>query len=323
MEADPHDHLLEQPPRYRLLGRLLRLPNLLIIFLTQGIVYFYIIRASLTEQGLATTLSPLTFSQLALATILVSAAGYLINDLFDRTTDRHNTGRTPAVEHFGVRRSWYVYGLLVFSGALLSIALAWQLSEWEWLWLYPVATLLLAAYSPYIKSRPFWGNLLVALYCAGVPGLIWLGERHSMHRLFLVDPATARLVQFTLLLFLVFAFLVTLLREIVKDLEDLPGDRAAGRRTLPVFWGELPTRRLSFALGIGLAVFLPLSLRWLATPLPPVLILVVGLLLIGLLYLLLRLRRARTPVAYRLLSQGLKWYMLGGLLFLLLFRWYR
>ena len=321
--TDSPDPTSGRTARYRLLFGLLRFPNLVIIVLTQGVVYFYILRSSLVEAGLAPTLSVATFGQLSLATVLVSAGGYLINDLFDRTPDRHNSGRVPAVERFGLRRGWWLYGMLTLAGAVLSIALAYQLQEWKWLWLYPASILLLAAYSPYIKPRPFWGNLLVAFYCAGVPGLIWLGERHRLERLTALDPAAGQLVEYTLSLFLVFAFLVTLLRELVKDLEDLPGDRAAGRRTLAVFWGEAPTRQLSLACGAGLAVFLPLSLGWLAPPPATELITMVGILLAGLCFLLFRLSRARSPAAYRFLSRGLKWYMLGGLLFLLLFRWYR
>ena len=308
--------------RLTVLTQLLRLPNLLIVALTQALVYGYVIRDRLHQYDLVADLSIGAFAQLVLATVLVSAAGYLINDLFDRTADRYNLAATPAVERFGIRRSWWLYGTLVALGAVLSVALAHRLAEWEWLWLYPVATLLLAAYSPYIKPRPLWGNLLVALYCAGVPGIVWLGERESLARLGAVAPATKVLIEYTLALFLVFAFTVTLLRELVKDLEDVEGDRAAGRRTLPVVGGLPLARRVALIVGALLAVFLPLSLQWFSGFPGSLLVLVVAGLWLSLLVLLLRLRRATVRDNFGRLSRSLKWYMLGGLLFLLLFRWY-
>jgi 4-hydroxybenzoate polyprenyltransferase len=309
-------------PAWLVVGRLLRFPNLLIVALTQVLVYAYVIRDRLVEHGLAPQLPIGAFAQLVLATVLVSAAGYLINDLFDRTADRYNLAAPPAVERFGIRQSWWLYGILITLGAVLSIALAHRLSEWQWLWLYPAATLLLAAYSPYIKPRPLWGNLLVALYCAGVPGIVWLGERESLARLGAIAPTTKALIEYTLALFLVFAFIVTLLRELVKDLEDLEGDRAAGRRTLPVVVGLVPARRVALIVGAFLAAVLPLSLSWFSSFPGRLLVLVVAGLWGSLLVLLLRLQRAAARASFGQLSRNLKWYMLGGLLFLLLFRWY-
>ena len=326
----PQDHKTTRPqdhkttrPQIAHLYRLLRLPNLAIVALTQALVYYYILRATLRADGIAPGLSPASFWELTGATVLVSAAGYLINDLFDRTADRHNRVTTPYVEQFGVGRAWWLYGILVLSGAVLSIDLARRLDEWEWLWLYPLATLLLAAYSPYIKPRPFWGNLLVALYCAGVPGIVWLGERESLALLSDRAPATAGVIDYTLILFMVFAFTVTLLREIVKDLEDRDGDRVGGRRTLPLVWGEPLTRRFALGLGLALGLFLPFSLWWgIRAPAFP-LVLAVLLLAVLLAYLLVELRRATLRPHYGRLSRRLKWFMLAGLLFLLLFRWYR
>jgi 4-hydroxybenzoate polyprenyltransferase len=119
------------------LYHLLRLPNLVIVALTQVLVYFYILRPSLLQNGLAASLPATSFWELVLATVIVTAAGYLINDLFDRTTDRFNLAHPPAVETFGVGRARWLYAILVLSGAGLSIDLARRLDEWEWLWLYP------------------------------------------------------------------------------------------------------------------------------------------------------------------------------------------
>jgi 4-hydroxybenzoate polyprenyltransferase len=156
-----------------------------------------------------------------------------------------------------------------------------------------------------------------------VPGLIWLGERASLASLADRAPASASLIHYSLVLFMSFGFTVTLLREIVKDLEDMAGDRVAARRTLPIVWGERPTRHFALLLGFALALALPLSLwRNFSTP-PTLLTIVVISLAAALLFLLFRLARARDRMTYGRLSRYLKWFMLGGLLFLLLFRWYR
>jgi geranylgeranylglycerol-phosphate geranylgeranyltransferase len=168
---------------------------------------------------------------------LVAAAGNVVNDYFDADIDRINKPRRPIPSGRMTRRqSWRYYWLLnaaVFGLALaagprtLAAALVW--------------TACLYAYSAHLKTRFLLGNLMVSAVSSSGFGLgAWLAGR----------PATA-LVPACL------AFLFIMGREIVKDVEDLPGDRACGARTLARRFGE--QRALAVALGFFLlfAVLVP------------------------------------------------------------------
>jgi 4-hydroxybenzoate polyprenyltransferase len=122
------------------------------------------------------------------------------------------------------------------------------------------------------------------------------------------------------LLFMAFAFLATLLRELVKDMEDLRGDREVGRRTIPVMWGIPASQKIGILLGIMVvvAILCPIFLGWPAFLAPPMLT-CIGMLLLALVYVMIQLWRARDPKDYHRLSTVLKFFLLGGLGLLALF----
>jgi 4-hydroxybenzoate polyprenyltransferase len=122
------------------------------------------------------------------------------------------------------------------------------------------------------------------------------------------------------LLFMTFAFVATLLRELVKDLEDIRGDREVGRRTIPVIWGISMSRKLGIVMGLMVifAILCPIFLGWPAFLEPPMLACII-LLLLGLIYILFQLARAREKTDYHRLSTQLKVFLLAGLGLLIFF----
>lgn len=300
--------------------RLLRFSNLAAVALTQALVVYWILRPAFAATGLAAKLSDWKVVELIAATALVTASGYLINDLFDAPGDELNRPGTNMIAKLGKDLVGWLYGGMVLGGYLISLLLAFRLDELEWLWLYPLATGLLAAYSPYLKKIPLVGNVLVATYCAGVVGIVVLAERATLGQLAAADPAAYRDVVRVLLLYSILAFGATLLREIIKDLQDIPGDRVLGRRTLPVAIGVGLTKMICYLIGGGLLLSLawPLLRGWsvFSSGALPWLF---GLLLFGLLGLLIGLYRARQAADYGRISTGLKLVLFGGVLLLLLF----
>jgi len=175
----------------------------------------------------------------AAAAVAFGAAGNAVNDIWDTDADRVNRrpGERPLA---GGRLSRGTADLCVVGGTLLGVGAAALVSGAAVLvGLGALAVLL--AYSPILKRRGFAGNLAVALV-AGLPleyGALAAGR-----------PA-AGLVPWAL------AAWLHLVREIVKDLGDEPGDRLVGRRTLPVVIGARATALLAAGLGVG---FVPASL---------------------------------------------------------------
>ncbi|RME94979.1 MAG: hypothetical protein D6772_13835 [Bacteroidetes bacterium] len=203
-------------------------------------------------------------------------------------------------------------------GFVLSLLLAFLRQELEYLWLYPVFAVLLGIYPTWFKRRPFVGNMFIAVCCAGVAGLVWLAERSAWQNL---PPREVNLVAQMLLLFMLYAFLATWIREIVKDLEDQIGDAESGRRTLPLHWGIARTKQFVHLLGVFLALGLlaGLLLGWEGLLHLPVF--ACSMALLGWLAVLqIRLQRADSQAQYRALSLQWKFYLLGGLLLLLIYQ---
>ncbi len=175
----------------------------------------------------------------AAAAVAFGAAGNAVNDIWDTDADRVN--RRPGERPLAAGRlSRGTADLCVVGGTLLGVGAAALVSGAAVLvGLGALAVLL--AYSPILKRRGFAGNLAVALV-AGLPleyGALAVGR------------PDAGVVPWAL------AAWLHLVREIVKDLSDEPGDRVVGRRTLPVVIGARATALLAAGLGVG---FVPASL---------------------------------------------------------------
>jgi geranylgeranylglycerol-phosphate geranylgeranyltransferase len=165
-----------------------------------------------------------------LAGTLVAAAGNVINDYFDADIDRINKPRRPIPSGRMTRRdSWRYYWVLTAAALGLAATAGLRALAIVALW-----TACLYVYSAALKTRLLLGNLMVsAVSSSGFVLGAWLG-----------GDIGAALIPASL------AFLFIMGREIVKDVEDLPGDRACGARTLA---RRLGARR---ALGVALGFFL-------------------------------------------------------------------
>lgn len=300
--------------------RLVRFQNLLVVALTQLLVYYRIILPALDVQSIEGVLRPWKFFELCLVTLAITASGYLVNDLRDVRIDAINHPGKNMVLKLGKPNVQWIFGSLVFVGYLFALLLAFRLGERQLLFLFPLAIAVLAAYSVTLKRIPFIGNFLVALYCAGVPGVLVLSERAALNELIAVNPALGLDTVRVCILFMAFAFVATLLRELVKDLEDIRGDTQEGRRTLPVLLGVTMSRQLAVVLAVMVIVSIlsPVFLGWPAFLQPPMLI-CIGLLLVGVMLILAQLMRARQQVDYHQLSLQIKFLLIGGLGLLIFF----
>jgi 4-hydroxybenzoate polyprenyltransferase len=165
---------------------------------------------------------------------------------------------------------------------------------------------------------PFWGNFIVSALSAFVILIVWLFEFFLMRidglrfaRSMDSIPWINRLV----LAYALFAFLLTLVREIIKDMEDAGGDRASGSRTLPIAVGLHNTRRITASiigatmllLGYALTILYQLGLYM-------VFWYMIITTLAGSAYLLAELFRAREKKDYHYLSSLCKLIMVAGIL---------
>ena len=302
------------------LFRLVRLPNLVVVALTQVLVYYRIILPALDAEGIDGVLRPWKFVELCLVTLAITASGYLINDLRDVRIDAVNHPGKNLVIKLGRHNIQWIFAALVLVGYLFALLLSMRLGERQLLFIFPFAIGVLALYSVTLKRLPFVGNFLVALYCAGVPGILVVSERRALSQLLSFNYSLGADTLRVCLLFMLFAFVATLLRELVKDIEDMRGDRQEGRRTLPVMLGVTTSRRLALVLGVMvmLSILSPVFLGWPAFMEPPMLI-CISLLILAVITILFQLAQARQQLDYHRLSRQIKFLLVGGLGLLIFF----
>jgi 4-hydroxybenzoate polyprenyltransferase len=174
----------------------------------------------------------------ALSGIAIGAVGNTWNDMRDVAADRVNRPHSRALAAGQVTPG--AAALIVFAGTLLAIAFAGLVNGRQVL-AAAAALAVMFIYSPLLKPRPLVGNVAVAVVAGSPP----------FYGALAVGTPAAGIVPWIL------AAWLHLVREIAKDVEDEPGDRAAGRRTLPIVTDR--RRALVVAAGAGL-LFIPASL---------------------------------------------------------------
>jgi 4-hydroxybenzoate polyprenyltransferase len=265
--------------------QLIRWPNILMLLATQLLVRYCLIGpAEVAVWG-----DPL-FLLLVGSTLCIAAGGYIINDYHDVKIDLINKPDRVVVGR-RISRRW---AMLIYLGlALLALALG-ALASWKALIVNALAGGLLWLYASYFKKQPFWGNVLVALLMA--LSLVILTLHFTQNRPIVV-------------VFAIFCFGLSLIREIVKDMEDVRGDARHGCRTLPIIWGIPQTKLFVYCL---LVIFLGLFLGLIYGTAPSLRLF--GWLFVGPLgWFVYRFRLADTQQAFAWLSGYVKILLLLGL----------
>ena len=229
--------------------RLIRFPNLVIVALTMYCILLGVGEPVLKYYGYSILTSNIQFIFLVMAFVFLAAAGYVINDYFDRKADLINRPDTVVIG-VKIKRRWAIVIHSIFNaiGIALGFAVAFSIGKWWVGFMFVGFSLLLWWYSSSLKKVPLAGNLMVAILAGIVPLVISAFMYYgSIHVSGAYIPAMGFALKqvFNLSVgFAVFAFLFTLIREIVKDLEDIKGDNEMYCRTLPIAIGVRMTKQL-------------------------------------------------------------------------------
>lgn len=301
-------------------ARLLRWQNLLMMALCQ--LLFYLVCLLPQQQlirilGAEPFLDAFHFSLLSLSTLLIAAAAYIHNDLQDIEADKLNEsgGRLKAAGLSEAdAESWYIR--MTAAGVLTGLLLCWRSDELSLGIYFVLPAILLWIYNQQFQHQLLFGNILVSLLVALCILIVPLLERS------LIGPGAVRggeeiriAVLWPALVMAFFAFFLNLMREIVKDVEDMKGDSAVGARTLPLVIGSSNARLLVLFIGLlPLAILLWAAIsaiglgNWLLAA--AVVILLAGPLAASLIIFVRQSDGSRD----RQVQQALKWIMLLGLL---------
>ncbi len=243
--------------------KLIRWQNLLIVILTMVLMRYAVIqpvlsRLSIVLEGSEMMTIPLSlqlpwqyFALLVAATVFITAGGYVINDYFDIKTDLINRGKVIVGTRIPRRQAILWHSIFNILGVAAGIYISWK-AGYIWMGLlFLMVSGLLYFYSASYKRQFLVGNIIVAVLTGMVPMLVVLFEAPALFSYYgfnLHDAPDIAIIFYWVGGFSLFAFLTTLTREIIKDIEDFEGDIAYGRNTIPVVIGILASRIVAISL---------------------------------------------------------------------------
>lgn len=286
-----------------------RWKNVVMILLIQ-----YLFKYILFEKfDIQVSLDHVHFALLALSTAFVAIAGYIINDIHDVKADIINKPEKLFVDK-KITRIMAQNLFIGFNsvGLVLGMYLSYHIGNTSYFIIFVLTSLLLYQYAKQLKKKFLIGNLIVSsivLFCI------------LMLAVFDVAPATNKYnlasqmgILHIVLMFGGFGFTLTFLREVVKDMEDIEGDKAIQAKSFPIVLGKKRTKQILVIISLLLALTLSYVSYAVYDAHRYVSYYLLGLVVLPLLCFIVMLTKAITKEDFHRLSAILKLIMLLGIL---------
>ncbi|MGL6267428.1 MAG: geranylgeranylglycerol-phosphate geranylgeranyltransferase [Chitinophagaceae bacterium] len=313
----------------KLLGaffKLVRYPNLVFIALTQVLFYYCILLPTHQKHpDSVISLGEQELIILIISSLCIAAAGYIINDYFDLNIDKVNRPDRLVIEKM-IKRRWAILWHLSLSatGLALSFYLGWKINNPLPGIFNTIAVILLWFYSTTFKKQILIGNIIISLLTAWVVLVIYICEVKL--NIISIAPIQLAYINDTFqaaVLYGGFAFILSVIREAVKDMEDIEGDSKYNCRTMPITWGirasKVYTAVWIFVLSAALLILSVFAVQikwwWLS-------VYIFAAVLTPLYYIFKKLRTAMHSRDFGAISTLVKLVMLTGILSMLFFKWY-
>ncbi len=297
--------------------RLIRWQNLVFIILTQLLFYFCIYKSIYPD---AESFRQLTW--LIIASVLIAAGGYIINDYFDLNIDQINKPHKNVINSV-INRRWAILWHLVFSlSGIFATAIAVSFQKWYLIFANIVCVLLLWLYSTSFKRKLLIGNIVISLLTAWTVLILFFAKVPFMAAFGESEESTVKFFRISFL-YAGFAFMLSLIREAIKDVEDMEGDRKYGCKTLPIVAGLTATKIYTTVWIVVLvaALFIlqlyVLQFGWWWAVVYSILFVIIPLV-----YLFFKHLKAVATKDFSHLSRLTKWVMLAGILSMIFLRVY-
>lgn len=223
--------------------------NLLIMVATMVLAKLLVVQPVFDLYRQENGLSWLQFALMVVATLLIAAAGYWLNDQQDVEADRINKpGKNLVGIAFSGQKVMKGALWLTLLGVILGNALAIWLGAYRLGFFYTVPAILLWFYNAKLKHWPVIGNIVVSLLVGLVPMLPGLHEMAMLNEADVMGAALFGYIAKGSVAYGVLAFGINLIREVVKDIEDMQGDDHIGSHTLPLVIGERQAKFIAIIL---------------------------------------------------------------------------
>ncbi len=229
--------------------KLIRIQNLAMLAFMQLLFHFTFLKKAtytpLTADNNFLAMTSFQLVILVLATVLIAAAGYVINDIMDQETDAIANKRIVG-KLISEKKAYNFYFILNITGVLLGFYVSNAVGKPSFSALFIIVTALLYLYATTLKQIAVVGNIVVAALLAF--SILILGIFDLVPTTYSDNQELMEHVFKILTDYAIFAFIINLLREIVKDVEDFDADAKTGIATLPVLIGKKKTMRIVFCL---------------------------------------------------------------------------
>lgn len=294
--------------------KLFRWKNLLIIVLVQVLIKYALFPSFSTDM----TLNWFGFSLLIISTLCIAIAGYIINDIYDVETDLVNRPKQVIVgKSVSEKTANNLFIIFNIIGVLIGFYLSHLVGKSSFFALFVLISALLYIYASYLKRTLLIGNIVVSLLVAFTVIIVGIFDLIPVIN---SQNQPNQIIMFRVLLdYALFAFIINLVREMIKDIEDVDGDHKSGMNTLPIVIGRERTRNITFV--VSLVPILGL-IYYLSTYLYQQIVLVVYFLLFvtgPLIFVAIKIFQAKSKKDYKLISKVLKIILLLGLLSMLIY----
>jgi len=223
--------------------KIIRWPNLVFIALAQFLFYFFIAQSLIFPGGEVQFNDRRSLLFLLMgASVLIAAAGYIINDYFDVNIDVVNKPEKVIVERL-IKRRWAMLLHIIISivGIAISIYVSSKVGN-RWIAIGNIiCVFLLLVYSTTFKKKVLSGNIIISLLTSWVIMVIYffaggaILDFHGFNGKELIYDAPK--LYLLSIIYAGFAFITSIIREVIKDMEDMVGDDRYQCRTLPLVWG--------------------------------------------------------------------------------------
>lgn len=280
---------------------------------------FFVIGTFLDLSAVKPAMAIFDFGLLVIATLLIAAGGFVINDYFDVEIDNLNKPKKRiASSLISLKNILLYYWALTIPGVILGFFVAYQVNYFLLGSIFPLVAIMLWYYSSKYQKTILWGNLSISLLSALVILIVWLFEFFALKNdpiIYIDALKQIKPIGLVVAAYAIFAFLVTLVREILKDIEDVEGDENGNYKTLAILKGKTIARNLAIFIHVATFLFLAICQYFLylyefKLVFWYLMVAVQSLFLFVLYYMV----KAETKEEYHFLSTAMKIIMVAGIL---------
>lgn len=291
--------------------KLIRYQNLLLLALMQLIFRF----GYLELINIPLSLFYWQYALLIAATVLIAAGGYVINDIFDQETDLENHSKKTIIGNsISESKAYIIYASLTITGVLCGFILANSVDRSNFAVIFVLIATLLYFYASTLKQIAVVGNIIVATLLAF--SVIIIGIFDIVPNTFDFNQKQMMLAFSILFDYAKFAFIINLVREIIKDIEDIKGDTLQEMKTLPILIGVSKTNKIAFALLLlpVLYLFYYVKSNLFDNNLLYAVFYMIALVIAPMIICLIKIWNAKEKSDYTQISKLLKWIIFFGIL---------